>query len=137
MKLSGEIVNELFLKKKSQFISEKESLSSNLKKIENEEISHPDEIQKLFDFSNNLVEKFKNSDDLKKRELLSILSANLSLLNQKLNISFQKPINYIGELKEEIENELEAEDDIRTSESTNKKRTHEVLDQVSPIWLRE
>ena len=56
MKLAGEIDNEMFSKKKNQFNSEKEALSSNLKKMEDDENSHSDEIQKLFDFSNNLVE---------------------------------------------------------------------------------
>ena len=76
-----------------------ESLSSDPKSMESEEVTRSNEVQKLFDFSNNLLEKFTNSDDLKKRELLSVLSSNLSLLDKNLNISFQKPKNYLTELK--------------------------------------
>ena len=136
LRLSEEISNELFISKKAELIKSQERLTNSLKSIEDDNEDITNKIQQLFDFSNALITKFNNADKLKKKEILSVICSNLTLLDKKLSLTFKKPINYVAEIGSELHRENEVVEDIRTHSTPYTTRTSSELVTASPVMLR-
>jgi len=136
LRLSEEITDELFSRKKTELLDSKERLTNSLKTIEDSNEDMTSKIKQLFDFSNALITNFNNADKLKKKEILSVVCSNLTLLDKKLNLTFKKPINYIAEIGCEFDKEYEVIEEVRTHSTPYTTRTSSDLVTASPVMLR-
>ena len=98
MRASNEITHDEFLAKKAELGKEKAKLQELLKDQNSQVDDWLEKAEQLFNFTELVQEKFKNTALKEKGSILSCLGSNLTLLNGKLNISLQKPLIHIEEM---------------------------------------
>ena len=102
MRMNEEITPEEFSEKKTELNREK----SRLLALVNESDSNADDwlekAEKLFDFAASARQKFINGSLDDKKEILAALGSNLTLKDQILSISIQKPLILVEKAAKEI-----------------------------------
>lgn len=89
MRINGELSENEFIVKKNALLQEKSRLSANLNACENNStnwIDRLEETKELLIFAQDALDKFKNGNEEKRKEIFRTLGSNLSLLDKKLNV---------------------------------------------------
>lgn len=102
MRMNEEITPEEFAEKKTDLAKEKERLFKLLNESNGNVDDWLEKAEKLFDFAASARQKFMNGSLDDKKEILAALGSNLTLKDQILSISIQKPLVLVEKAAKEI-----------------------------------
>ena len=128
LKINESISDEEYDRKKKELIEDKKSLELALNKLPDIERSNQQTIDFL-NFTKDVKEKFDCGNSEIKRSILSIVGANLSLLDKKLEIQLEKPFLLLNE-------NLQKDTRCEPMQAYIKKGTYEDFKLLSPYELR-
>lgn len=135
LKINESISDEEYDKKRKELIEDKKSLELALNKLPNLARSN----QQTLDFLNftiDLKNKFDSGNDEIKRNILSIVGANLYLRDRKLEIQLEKPFFIMNDGCGDNKGISGKTGRCEPLEDPIKKGTYEDFSSVSPSLLR-
>jgi hypothetical protein len=137
MRINGELSEGEFASKKDELMQEKSRLGANLEACASNSINWLDKLEEAkewLEFAQDAIDKFKNGDEAKRKEIFKAIGSNLSLLDKKLNVKGKNKL--VG--LEKISSEVKAI--FKQFEPTNlpeDKEKLELLYSSSPVLLRD
>ena len=133
MRANGEICQEDFTRRRGELEKEKLGLTELLRDSDQRVDDWLDDAEKMFNFAEQAQTSFQNGTLQKKKEILTCLGSNLSLINGKLNIELQKPLLAIQKAAFEVKMVSERLEPLNLCEDKGKMR---VIYSQNPILLR-
>lgn len=102
MRASNEITDEEFKDKRSVFLLKKQVIMEERTSWSDDKNNWYENLENVFNFSENIHKVFLNGTDLQKKEIVFALGSNLTLIDKKLFISLTKPLLWVSELSEMV-----------------------------------
>ncbi len=102
MRASNEITEDEFKEKRSVFLLKKQTVMDELALWADDKNNWYENLENVFNFSENIHRLFLNGTDLQKKEIVFALGSNLTLIDKKLFISLTKPLLWVSELSEMV-----------------------------------
>ncbi|MDP2684056.1 MAG: recombinase family protein [bacterium] len=133
MRAGGEITAEDYQFKKSETELTLLRINNQLNGLEERSNDWLNDAKAKLDLATNGREKFEHGTNDKKREILSLIGSNRLLLNGKLEMLVEKPLQLIANIPDTTRREFEL---VRTADALENKRTIAVLYDNSPVMLR-
>ncbi len=95
--LAGTIDESTFSAKSVDFKAQQAEAEQQLGALPQQDLNQGENVLKAFDFSQNLVETWRRSNSLARRELLDCISLNRTLSDVSLYIARRKPFDIFAE----------------------------------------
>ncbi len=102
MRMAKEIEEEQFKAKKQALEADKKRYEELIAKSENNSVNATAETIKLLSFAERAYREYENGNPNKKREVVYDLSSNLTLINQKLDITREKSLELLIESTKQL-----------------------------------
>lgn len=102
MRMNEEITPEEFTEKKAEMNREKSRMLALINESDSNADDWIEKAEKLFDFAASARQKFINGSLDDKKEILAALGSNLTLKDQILSISIQKPLVLVEKAAKEV-----------------------------------
>jgi site-specific DNA recombinase len=102
MRASNEITEDEFKEKRSVFLLKKQTVMDELALWADDKNNWYENLENVFNFSENIHRLFLNGTDLQKKEIVFALGSNLTVIDKKLFISLTKPLLWVSELSEMV-----------------------------------
>ncbi len=98
LRLSGEVSSEEFSKHKEKLIQEKHKYEELINDSNNRAETWLDRAETMLNFAETAKDRFELGTIDDKRDILAALGSNLFLLDRKLSIPLDKPLELVGEV---------------------------------------
>lgn len=137
MRINGELSESEFITKKDELIKEKARLKANLDACESNSthwIDQLEEAKELLNLAQDSLDKFKNGDEAKRKEIFRSIGSNLSLSDKKLNIRANNKLIGLEIISSELNKIFRKFEPLNLPEDKEKL---ELLYSSSPVLLRE
>ncbi len=95
MRISNEIDAEEYIQRKEKLLEEKQRYEQLIADTHHRVETWLEDAEKLFCFAETAKKRFETGNLVVKREILSCLGSNLTLMDRKLNIKLQPPPFYL------------------------------------------
>ncbi|MCK9378568.1 MAG: recombinase family protein [Candidatus Moranbacteria bacterium] len=136
MRINGELSEGEFITKKDELTKEKARLKANLDAFENNSthwIDQLEETKELLNLAQDSLDKFKNGDEAKRKEIFRSIGSNLSLSEKKLNIRANNKLIGLEIISSELSSIFKKFEPLNLPEDKEKL---ELLYSSSPVLLR-
>ncbi len=132
MRAAKEISREELMTKKPKLEKERDRLKELLDGVDDRVKKWHKKADELFDFARDAAEEFNNGGIEKRREILSRLGSNLTLLNKKLSIDLEDTLIPMIEAAKEAK---KLNDTLELVEKTDRTSELESLYSQNPVML--
>jgi hypothetical protein len=102
MRASNEITEDEFKEKRSVFLLKKQTVMDERTLWADDKNNWYENLENVFNFSENIHKVFLNGTDLQKKEIVFALGSNLTLIDKKLFITLTKPLLWVSEISEMV-----------------------------------